>query len=85
HEAIKQFSLGSCAPENSPAELIAYRYWNYNFLGYDKILDGFYDLYGVLNASSSKRIPPLLDPQGTPVSDGVTWEAVLVNTNVDSN
>lgn len=26
-EAIKQFSLGSCAPENSPAELIAYRYW----------------------------------------------------------
>lgn len=28
-EAIKQFSLGSCppAPENSPAELMAYRYW----------------------------------------------------------
>ncbi|KAG7651593.1 putative serine/threonine-protein kinase SIS8 TKL-CTR1-DRK-2 family [Arabidopsis thaliana] len=85
-EAIKQFSLGSCAPENSPAELIAYRYWNYNCLGYDdKILDGFYDLYGVLNASSAERIPPLLDLQGTPVSDGVTWEAVLVNRSGDSN
>ncbi|KAL1216851.1 putative serine/threonine-protein kinase SIS8 [Cardamine amara subsp. amara] len=85
-EAIKQFSLGSCAPENSPAELIAYRYWNYNCLGYDdKILDGFYDLYGVLNASSSERIPPLLDLQGTPVSDGETWEAVLVNRSGDSN
>ncbi|ESQ27813.1 hypothetical protein EUTSA_v10018059mg [Eutrema salsugineum] len=85
-EAMKQFSLGSCAPENSPAELIAYRYWNYNCLGYDdKILDGFYDLYGVLNASSSERIPPLLDLQGTPVSEGVTWEAVLVNRSGDYN
>ncbi|CAN8235019.1 unnamed protein product [Cochlearia groenlandica] len=86
-EAMKQFSLGSCAPENSPAELVAYRYWNYNCLGYDdKILDGFYDLYGVLNlSSSSERIPPLLDLQGTPVSDGETWEAVLVNRSGDSN
>lgn len=60
---------------------------NYNCLGYDdKILDGFYDLYGVLNASSSaEKIPPLLDLQGTPVSDGVTWEAVLVNRSGDYN
>ncbi|CAH2067110.1 unnamed protein product [Thlaspi arvense] len=59
---------------------------NYNCLGYDdKILDGFYDLYGVLSASSSERIPPLLDLQGTPVSDGVTWEAVLVNRSGDYN
>ncbi|WZZ68945.1 hypothetical protein YC2023_080315 [Brassica napus] len=85
-EAMKQFSLGSCAPDNSPAELVAYRYWNYNCLGYDdKILDGFYDLYGVLNASSAEKIPSLLDLQGTPVSDGVTWEAVLVNRSGDYN
>ncbi|KAG2321857.1 hypothetical protein Bca4012_057782 [Brassica carinata] len=85
-EAMKQFSLGSSAPDNSPAELVAYRYWNYNCLGYDdKILDGFYDLYGVLNASSAEKIPPLLDLQGTPVSDGVTWEAVLVNRGGDYN
>ncbi|KFK43966.1 hypothetical protein AALP_AA1G197400 [Arabis alpina] len=87
-EAIKQFSLGSCppAPENSPAELMAYRYWNYNCLGYDdKIVDGFYDLCGVMNESALERIPPLVDLQGTLVSDGVTWEAVLVNRSQDNN
>lgn len=26
-EAVKQISLGSCDPENSPAEIVAYRYW----------------------------------------------------------
>ncbi|KAL5748800.1 hypothetical protein ACOSQ2_026097 [Xanthoceras sorbifolium] len=26
-EAVKQISLGSCDPENSPAEVVAYRYW----------------------------------------------------------
>ncbi|EHA8587979.1 putative serine/threonine-protein kinase SIS8 [Cocos nucifera] len=26
-EAVKQISLGSCAPENTPAEVMAYRYW----------------------------------------------------------
>ncbi|CAH2037044.1 unnamed protein product [Thlaspi arvense] len=87
-EAMKQFSLGSCppAPENSPAELMAYRYWNYNCLGYDdKIVDGFYDLCGVMNESLLERIPPLVDLQGTLVSDGVNWEAVLVNRIEDSN
>lgn len=26
-EAVKQISLGSCVPENTPAEIVAYRYW----------------------------------------------------------
>lgn len=26
-EAVKQISLGSCDPENTPAEVVAYRYW----------------------------------------------------------
>ena len=26
-EAVKQISLGSCHPENTPAEVVAYRYW----------------------------------------------------------
>lgn len=26
-EAVKQISLGSSAPENAPAEVVAYRYW----------------------------------------------------------
>ncbi|KAF3437192.1 hypothetical protein FNV43_RR19945 [Rhamnella rubrinervis] len=85
-EAVKQISLGSCAPDNTPAEVVAYRYWNYNALSYDdKILDGFYDLYGILTDSDSERMPSLVDLQGTPVSESVTWEAVLVNKGADAN
>ncbi|KAG5155942.1 hypothetical protein JHK82_013911 [Glycine max] len=85
-EAVKQISLGSCDPDNTPAEVVAYRYWNYNALGYDdKISDGFYDLYGILTESTSARMPSLVDLQGTPTSDDVTWEAVLVNRAADSS
>ncbi|KAK7291382.1 hypothetical protein RIF29_06474 [Crotalaria pallida] len=85
-EAIKQISLGSCDPDNTPAEVVAYRYWNYSALGYDdKILDGFYDLYGILTDSTSTTMPSLVDLQGTQTSDSVTWEAVLVNKAADSN
>ncbi|XP_011008344.1 PREDICTED: serine/threonine-protein kinase EDR1 isoform X2 [Populus euphratica] len=59
---------------------------NYNALSYDdKVLDGFYDLYGIMTESTTDRMPPLVDLQGTPVSDGVTWEAVLVNRAADAN
>ncbi|KAI3977016.1 hypothetical protein MKX01_008874 [Papaver californicum] len=85
-EAVKQISLGACHPENTPAEVIAYRYWNYNALGYDdKIMDGFYDLYGVLAESTSEKMPSLVDLQGTPMSDIICWEAVLVNRGADAN
>lgn len=85
-EAVKQISLGACDPENTPAEVVAYRYWNYSSLSYDdKILDGFYDLYGILTKTTSERMPSLVDLQGTPLSDNVTWEAVLVNRASDSN
>ncbi|KAJ9542605.1 hypothetical protein OSB04_029111 [Centaurea solstitialis] len=81
-EAVKQISLGSCQPENTPAEVVAFRYWNYSALSYeDKILDGFYDLYGI---ATSSKMPSLVDLQGTPVSDDVIWEAVLVNKAADS-
>lgn len=57
---------------------------NYNSLSYDdKILDGFYDLYGVLNESTYGGMPSLVDLQGTPISDAVAWEAILVNRSGD--
>jgi tRNA A-37 threonylcarbamoyl transferase component Bud32 len=84
-EAVKQISLGSCPPENTPAEIVAFRYWSYNALSYDdKILDGFYDLYGITMESTSSKMPSLVDLQGTPLSDNVKWEAVLVNRAADS-
>ncbi|XP_073220457.1 probable serine/threonine-protein kinase SIS8 isoform X2 [Cicer arietinum] len=86
-EAIKQMSLGSCDPYYTPAEIVAYRYWNYNALGYDdKVMDGFYDLYGILTDSNTARMPSLIDLQGRrPISGSVTWEAILVNRAADSN
>ncbi|GMJ13518.1 SUGAR INSENSITIVE 8 [Hibiscus trionum] len=85
-EAVKQISLGSCDPENTPAEVVAFRYWNYNSLNYDdKILDGFYDLYGILTEPTSERMPSLLDLQGASVSNNASQEAVLVNRAFDAN
>ncbi|GMH31601.1 hypothetical protein Nepgr_033445 [Nepenthes gracilis] len=84
-EAVKQISLDSSPLDNAAAEVVAYKYWNYNALDYDdKILDGFYDLYGILNESTS-RMPSLVDLQGTPVSESISWEAALVNRADDSN
>ncbi|KAL1819858.1 hypothetical protein ACET3Z_014727 [Daucus carota] len=84
-EAVKQISLGSFPAENTPAEVIAYRYWNYSALSYDdKILDGFYDLYGSLIKSTSSKMPSLVDLQQTPVSENISWEAVLVSKASDS-
>ncbi|XP_065849516.1 probable serine/threonine-protein kinase SIS8 isoform X2 [Euphorbia lathyris] len=48
-------------------------------------MDGFYDVYGIVNDSTSDRMPSLVDLQGTPISDGVSWEAVLVNRAGDAN
>ncbi|KAL5726731.1 hypothetical protein ACHQM5_009743 [Ranunculus cassubicifolius] len=85
-EAVKQISLGSCPAQNTPAEVLAFRYWSYNSLSYDdKILDGFYDLYGILAESTSEKMPSLVDLQGTPVSNAISWEAVLVNRSADAN
>ncbi|GAB2270294.1 hypothetical protein Dimus_005197 [Dionaea muscipula] len=84
-EAVKQISLGTCPSGNATAEVVAYRYWNYNALGYaDKILDGFYDLYGIVNEPTSS-MPSLVDLQGAPVSEVTSWEAILVNRLADSN
>ncbi|XP_074312229.1 putative serine/threonine-protein kinase SIS8 isoform X2 [Silene latifolia] len=88
-EAVKQISLASSTSNHTPqppAYLLAYRYWNYNVLSYDdKILDGFYDLYGVGFAWESSKMPSLVDLQGTPFSEEIKWEAVLVNSAADAN
>ncbi|KAI7736711.1 hypothetical protein M8C21_033573, partial [Ambrosia artemisiifolia] len=81
-EAVKEIS---CLEDNRLPDVVSSRYWNYSALGYDdKIVDGFYDLYGVLAGPTSSKMPSLVELQGTPVSDNVTWEAVLVNKAADS-
>jgi hypothetical protein len=36
-EAVKQISLGSCAPNDTPAEILAYRYWVSYFVHFKHI------------------------------------------------
>ena len=36
-EAVKQISLGSCDPDNTPAEVVAYRYWVSHFIHFKSI------------------------------------------------
>ncbi|XP_078174471.1 putative serine/threonine-protein kinase SIS8 isoform X2 [Carex rostrata] len=85
-EVAKQISLGSCPVESTPAEVIAYRYWSYNALSYDdKILDGFYDFYGIWDDPRSPKMPSLLDLQEKLSSGNYSWEAVLVNRAEDAD
>ncbi|XP_071685810.1 probable serine/threonine-protein kinase SIS8 isoform X2 [Rutidosis leptorrhynchoides] len=83
-EAVKQISLESCPPQNTPAQ-VAYRYWNFGALSYDdKVLDGFYDVYDTSTTVLSSKMPSLLDLQATQVSDNITWEAIVVNKAADA-
>ncbi|KAI7995033.1 Serine/threonine-protein kinase EDR1 [Camellia lanceoleosa] len=83
-KAAKQISLG-CVPSETLAESLSLRYWSYNFVNYDeKVMDGFYDIYGFnSNSAMREKIPHLLDLQAISVSDNVDFEVILVNRNVD--
>uniref|UniRef100_A0A0D6QWQ9 non-specific serine/threonine protein kinase n=1 Tax=Araucaria cunninghamii TaxID=56994 RepID=A0A0D6QWQ9_ARACU len=87
-KAAKRISLGhspSPSPANTPAEFLAHRYWSYNVVDYDeKVMDGFYDVYGILSDPSSQgTMPSLIDLQETPISDNIGYEVVLVNRFID--
>eukprot|EP00250_Pteridium_aquilinum_P006238 c16196_g1_i1 orf=670-3183(-) len=84
--AAKRISLGRpLSPGSSPAESTAYRYWNYNVLDYEeKVVDGFYDVYGVISDfGTAEKMPSLVDLQGTPLTDKLGYEVVLVNRGID--
>lgn len=86
-DAAKQISLGYSASLTDTRALVQFqslRYWNYNVIGYDdKVMDGFYDVYGVTsNMVERGKMPLLVDLQMAPVSD-VDCEVILVNHVVD--
>ncbi|OVA11719.1 Protein kinase domain [Macleaya cordata] len=87
-KAAKQMSLfcpSSIATNETLAEDISLRYWNYNVVNYDeRVSDGFYDVYGVTsNSLMQGKMPLLVDLQATSVSDNVDYEVVLVNRTAD--
>eukprot|EP00268_Persea_americana_P004618 TRINITY_DN1148_c0_g2_i4.p1 TRINITY_DN1148_c0_g2~~TRINITY_DN1148_c0_g2_i4.p1 ORF type:complete len:998 (+),score=218.27 TRINITY_DN1148_c0_g2_i4:146-3139(+) len=88
-KAAKRMSLGCshAAPHDGETlvEFLSLRYWNFNVVNYDeKVVDGFYDVYGILsNPNMQGKIPSLVDLQAISVSDIADYEVVLVNRVVD--
>ncbi|KAL2963684.1 hypothetical protein AAZX31_17G215500 [Glycine max] len=87
-DAAKQISLGYSASLTDTHALVQFqslRYWNYNVIGYDeKVMDGFYDVYGVTsNLVERGKMPLLLDLQTASVFGDVDCEVILVNHVVD--
>ncbi|XP_042411882.1 probable serine/threonine-protein kinase SIS8 [Zingiber officinale] len=77
--------VGVGADDDSSMELLSLRYWSYNVVNYDeKLLDGFYDVYGVIsNPSIIEKMPSLVDLQAISVSDKIDYEVILVNRTFD--
>lgn len=90
-KAAKQMSLET-APATAAGgggavgdmEFLSLRYWSYNVVNYDeKLLDGFYDVYGIIS-THDRKMPSLVDLQTISVSETVGCEVVLLNRTVDS-
>ncbi|XP_022750095.1 serine/threonine-protein kinase EDR1-like [Durio zibethinus] len=83
-DAAKRISLAS-TDTNAFVEFLSLRYWNYNVVNYDeKIVDGFYDVYGIATTLGAQwKMPSLVDLQAISVLDNVDYEAILVNRLLD--
>ncbi|KAF9623105.1 hypothetical protein IFM89_037507 [Coptis chinensis] len=58
---------------------------NYNVVNYDeKVVDGFYDVYGIAsNSTKQGKMPLLVDLHATSISDSYDYEVILVNRLID--
>lgn len=84
-KAAKQRSLGfSCS--DSVVEFLSVRYWSNNVVNYDeKVMNGFYDVYGVSsNSTTQGKMPSLADLEAISVSDCVDYEVIIVNRAIDT-
>ncbi|CAK9317367.1 unnamed protein product [Citrullus colocynthis] len=87
-DAAKRMSLG-CSPTVSGskalAEFLSLQYWSYNVVNYDeKVMDGFYDLYGITaNSSTRGKMPLLVDLKEICVTSDIDYEVILVNRLLD--
>ncbi|CAN6457160.1 unnamed protein product [Victoria cruziana] len=85
-KAAKRISLGcSPSPATTLIEFLSLRYWRYNVVNYDeKVLDGFYDVFGVIHDPPLQgRIPSLSELQTKSFADVVNCEVILVNRSTD--
>ncbi|KAF8040685.1 hypothetical protein BT93_B2805 [Corymbia citriodora subsp. variegata] len=89
-DAAKRISLGcptaDAAEPNALVEFLSLRYWTYNVVNYDeKVMDGFYDVYGIKSDLVARgKMPLFVDLQAISVNDDVDYEVILVDRMVDS-
>ncbi|KAK4274579.1 hypothetical protein QN277_017778 [Acacia crassicarpa] len=88
-DAAKQMSLGcqtSVTDTESLVQFQSLRYWNYSVIDYEeKVMDGFYDVYGITsNLVERGRMPLLVDLQTISISENLDYEVILVNRMVDT-
>ncbi|KAJ7978065.1 MAP kinase kinase kinase-like protein [Quillaja saponaria] len=69
--------------KNEAAESLSRQYWEYNVLDYEeKVVDGFYDVYGLSNDSAIQgNMPSLRDLEANTGFSG--FEVVIVNQTID--
>ncbi|KAJ0031864.1 hypothetical protein Pint_12953 [Pistacia integerrima] len=88
-DTAKRMSLGcrsaSVTDTDALVEFLSLRYWSYNAVNYDeKIVDGFYDVYGITsNSVAQGKMPLLVDLQAVSLSDNFDYEVIFVNRLVD--
>lgn len=65
---------------------VIYHWQNYSVIDYEeKVMDGFYDVYGITsNLVERGRMPLLVDLQTTSTSENLDYEVILVNRMVDN-
>ncbi|KAF6174869.1 hypothetical protein GIB67_026357 [Kingdonia uniflora] len=82
-KAAKELSL-VWSPSGA-VDYLSLRYWNNNVIDYsEKVMDGFYDVYGITsNSSMHGKMPLLMDLQATAALLNVDYEVILVNSTVD--
>ncbi|KAL4333378.1 hypothetical protein GQ457_07G045100 [Hibiscus cannabinus] len=83
-DAAKKISLAG-TDTNSFLEFLSLRYWNYNVVNYnEKIVDGFYDVYGIASTLGAQwKMPSLVDLRAVSVLDNVDYQVILVNRLLD--
>ncbi|KAB2027602.1 hypothetical protein E1A91_D05G046300v1 [Gossypium mustelinum] len=83
-DAAKRISLAG-TDTNTFVEFLSIRYWNYNVVNYnEKIVDGFYDVYGIASTLGAQgKMPSLVDLRAVSVLDNVDYQVILVNRLLD--
>ncbi|XP_054810889.1 serine/threonine-protein kinase EDR1-like isoform X2 [Prosopis cineraria] len=75
--------IDSAMNRDDVAKALSRQYWEYNVLDYEeKVVDGFYDVYGLCTDSSMQgKMPSLEDLEANPGNS--SFEVVIVNQAID--